>query len=267
MLECRHLSKSYQVNGAEVAALSDIDITLPTGSFSVLVGPSGCGKTTLLRLFAGLITPTSGEIRRDIPPCSFGATALQIGYVFQEPRLMPWLTVSQNIGFGLKGKTSQRDWIRRVNKTIELMGLSRFAHARPDQLSGGMASRVGLARALVGEPELLLLDEPFAALDAMTRRRLQSELVSIWMERRPTVVFVTHDVEEAVLLADTVYRMDSGRIAENYDLSMPRPRDPTSEEVTAMRRSILLGFERDDILKTSVLPSEHRTVTNEESRS
>ncbi len=243
MLECRGLSRSYQVNGAEVRALSDIDLTLPTGSFTVLIGPSGCGKTTLLRLLAGLVTPSSGEIRRDIPPCSFGSEALQVGYVFQEPRLMPWLTVAQNIGFGLKGKTNPKEWTRRVGKVLDLMRLSGFSEARPDQLSGGMASRIGLARALVGEPELLLLDEPFAALDAMTRRRLQGELTAIWAERRPTVIFVTHDVEEAVLLADTVYRLDAGRIIERYDVTAKRPRDPTSEAVTQMRRTILKDFE------------------------
>jgi len=156
---------------------------------------------------------------------------------------MPWLTVSQNVGFGLKGKISHEEWMRRVGEVIELMGLAAFSQARPDQLSGGMASRVGLARALVGKPNLLLLDEPFAALDAMTRRRLQGELTAIWLERRPTVVFVTHDVEEAVLLADTVYRMQDGRIQERYDIDAPRLRDPTSKHITSLRRAILDGFE------------------------
>ncbi|MEN3931141.1 ABC transporter ATP-binding protein [Microvirga sp. W0021] len=246
MLECKSLGKIYHVDGNDVHALSDINITLPTGSFTVLVGPSGCGKTTLLRAFAGLIEPTTGSIHRDIPPCSVISPSLQIGYVFQEPRLMPWLTVSQNIGFGLKNKTSKQDLNRRVADVLSMMGLERFAQARPDQLSGGMASRVGLARALVGNPDLLLLDEPFAALDAMTRRRLQGELTTIWMARKPTVVFVTHDVEEAVLLGDVVYRMHAGLITERYDINIPRPRDPTTEKITAMRRLILQGFENEE---------------------
>lgn len=244
MLECRSLGKTYQVNGARVDALVDIDIELPEGSFTVLVGPSGCGKTTLLRLFSGLVSPTSGEICHHPSHCKNGKRSFSdVGYVFQEPRLMPWLTVSQNVGFGLKGKAPRDECTRRVGDVIELMGLAAFSQARPDQLSGGMASRVGLARALVGEPNLLLLDEPFAALDAMTRRRLQGELTAIWLERRPTVVFVTHDVEEAVLLADTVYRMQSGRIQERYDIDAPRLRDPTSKQITSLRRAILDGFE------------------------
>lgn len=240
MLECRALNKTYQVEGATVSALVDIDIALPQGSFTVLVGPSGCGKTTLLRLLSGLTSPTSGEIRRhgsEKPGFS------DVGFVFQEPRLMPWQNVSQNVGFGLRGRVPRSEWTRRVGEVIELMGLTAFSEARPDQLSGGMASRVGLARALVGEPGLLLLDEPFAALDAMTRRRLQRELTAIWLERRPTVVFVTHDVEEAVLLADMVYRMHEGRIVERYIIDSPRQRDPTCLEITALRREILTGFE------------------------
>lgn len=240
MLECRALNKTYQVEGSAVRAVIDIDIALPVGSFTVLVGPSGCGKTTLLRLFSGLTSPTSGEIRRD---GSNKPGISDVGFVFQEPRLMPWQNVAQNVGFGLKGRVPKSEWTRRVGEVIELMGLTAFSDARPDQLSGGMASRVGLARALVGEPGLLLLDEPFAALDAMTRRRLQRELTAIWLERRPTVVFVTHDVEEAVLLADTVYRMHEGSIVERYCIDTPRHRDPTSSHVTALRRKILAGFE------------------------
>ena len=232
MLELRGLGKRYTVRDREVVALADVDLALSPGSFTVVVGRSGCGKSTLLRLLAGLVAPTTGEI-------SHTRRRPTVGCVFQEPRLMPWLTVAGNVGFGLVGKVAKAEIAARVEAALALVGLADFRHAYPDQLSGGMASRVGLARALVLEPELLLLDEPFAALDAFTRRGLQGELTDIWLARRPTVVFVTHDVEEAVLLADQVVHMDGGRIIGRRPVPLPRPRDATDRELVALRRAIL----------------------------
>lgn len=237
MLELRGLGKRYVVNDRDVVALADVDLTLAPGSFTVVVGRSGCGKSTLLRLLARLAEPTTGDIRHGDGDADGGRPT--IGCVFQEPRLMPWLSVAGNAGFGLVGKVAKGEIASRVAAALALVGLTEFRDAYPDQLSGGMASRVGLARALVLEPDLLLLDEPFAALDAFTRRGLQAELTDIWLARRPTVVFVTHDVEEAVLLADQVVHMDGGRIIGRRPVPLARPRDATDPALVTLRRAIL----------------------------
>ncbi len=245
MLECRAISKSYRIDGREVAALRDFDLQLPAGSITVLVGPSGCGKTTALRLLAGLEQPTAGTIVRN------GRDTSGVGYVFQEPRLMPWLSVARNVGFALERRLPKSDIAARVTEVLDVMGLGDFTEARPNQLSGGMASRAGLARALVTRPDLLLLDEPFAALDAMTRRRLQAELVTVWRHLRPTIVFVTHDIEEAALLADSVCLMERGVIAERYANPLPHPRDPTDSAIVELRRAIIAGFEAGEDRRTN----------------
>lgn len=233
MLELRGIGQRYRVGTGEVIALADIDIDFPNGSFTTLVGRSGCGKSTLLRILAGLELPSEGEIRRD------NEGPARIGVVFQEARLMPWLDVGANVGFGLRNRVSRAIVAERCAAAIDLVGLSDFAGAMPAQLSGGMAQRVAIARALVQEPDLLLLDEPFAALDAFTRRTMQNELVAIWRRRRPTIVFVTHDVEEAVLLGERALEMQSGRIVGQEDIALPYPRDPTDPEVNLHRRHIL----------------------------
>lgn len=243
MLTFDQLSCHYQIGSQAVIALNRVSLTIERGTFTVLVGPSGCGKTTLLRLVAGLVSPSSGAMR----PTAAGAPPLSIGYVFQEPRLMPWLSVADNVGFGLPYKGRSTEERQRIRAMLVLTGLEGFSAALPHQLSGGMASRVGLARALVTEPDLFLLDEPFAALDALTRRRLQGELVNLWTLRRPTVIFVTHDVEEAVLLADRVCRMQQGDIVDAFEVELPRPRDPTDPAFVALRRRILSGLEAVEI--------------------
>jgi sulfonate transport system ATP-binding protein len=240
MLEVRGLGRSYDVAGREVVALRGVDLALPPGSFTAVVGRSGCGKTTLLRLLAGLVEPSAGTIRYA------GARKPRVGCVFQEPRLMSWLTVARNVGFGLVGRLEPRVAARRVDVALDLVGLSSFRDAWPDQLSGGMAQRVAIARALVLEPELLLLDEPFAALDAFTRRSLQQELTDIWRARRPTVVFVTHDVEEAVLLGETVIELEAGGLVGRRSVGLPYPRDPTDPSVLAHRKAVL-----DSLLRPS----------------
>jgi sulfonate transport system ATP-binding protein len=231
VLEARGLGMRYGVAGRPVTALEGVDLTLGRGSFTTVVGRSGCGKTTLLRMLAGLVRPTAGELRFAARP--------RIGYVFQEPRLMPWLSVARNAGFGLVGRCDKATIARRVAEALALVGLADFAAAMPDQLSGGMAQRVAIARALVTEPDLLLLDEPFGALDAFTRRSLQQELVEIWRTRRPTIVFVTHDVEEAVLLGQSVAELASGRLVGVRTVDLPYPREPTDPAVLAHRRAVL----------------------------
>jgi ABC-type nitrate/sulfonate/bicarbonate transport system ATPase subunit len=233
VLELSGIGRRYTVDGSEVTALADVTLDFPPGSFTTVVGHSGCGKTTLLRILAGLEAQSEGTIRRG------SAGAPRIGVVFQEARLMPWLDVRGNVGFGLRGRLPAREIEDRCTEALSLVGLGTFARAMPGQLSGGMAQRVAIARALVLEPQLLLLDEPFAALDAFTRRAMQNELVTIWQRRRPTIVFVTHDVEEAVLLGERVLEMQAGRVVGHQALSLPHPRDPTAAETNLHRRRIL----------------------------
>ncbi len=235
------ISKTYAAETRSVAALRHVSIAVRAGSFAAIVGPSGCGKTTLLRLLAGLEKPTTGTIEYD--QVNDDRRDDNIAYVFQEPRLFHWLNVSQNIAFPLTRRVARPEIARRVAEILDVTGLSSFAAAYPNQLSGGMASRVGLARALVTRPRLLLMDEPFGALDAMTRRRLQTELIDLWRRFEPTIVFVTHDVEEAVLLGDTIDRMDYGVIAAHYDNAARRPRTTSDAAVVDLRCLILADLE------------------------
>lgn len=233
MLELSNIGRRYRVADREVVALQDISVTLPDGSFTTVVGRSGCGKTTLLRILAGLTEPSEGRL-------GHGANVSpRVGVVFQDARLMPWLSVFDNVAFGLKGRLGLEIIEHRCHAVLDLVGLEGFRAAMPAQLSGGMAQRVAIARALVMEPDLLLLDEPFAALDAFTRRAMQNELVDIWQKRRPTVVFVTHDVEEAVLLGQNVLELDQGHLVGQERIDIAYPRDPTDPAVARHRRDIL----------------------------
>lgn len=254
MLETRGLGKTFAIPGRHVAAVSKVDIRLEPGSFTAIVGRSGCGKSTLLRLLASLTEPSAGSIHYA------GGQKPNIGCVFQEPRLMPWLTVARNVAFGLSGKLPKAELDARIASALDLVGLTAFRDAHPDQLSGGMASRVALARALAMKPELLLLDEPFAALDAFTRRGLQQELSAIWHARRPTIVFITHDVEEAVLLADTVLHMDAGRIVDSIHVPLRHPREPTDPALIALRRRILAGLSQP-VSAVSPLTNQEESIS------
>ena len=245
MFEARALTKDYSVSGRKVSALSALDLSVPKGAFLTVVGRSGCGKTTLLRLLSGLTRPTSGCLEFD------GSRTPRVGYVFQEPRLMPWLNVAQNAGFCIARRLPSVEVERRVEDALCLVGLSQFAEAMPNELSGGMAQRVAIARALVLEPELLLLDEPFGALDAFTRRNLQQQLVQIWQHRAPTIVFVTHDVEEAVVLGQTVAELDQGRLVATHDIPLPYPRDATDPSVNFHRRAVLDRLLKADHVRQS----------------
>jgi len=225
------VSKQYDSKQGTVQALADIEFDVSTGEFICIVGPSGCGKTTLFRILAGLEAPTSGEVLLN------GSTVTKpnsdMGIVFQEYHLFPWQTVRENVAFGLeKADTPATEKQQRVQHLIDLVGLAGFEDSYPKALSGGMKQRVALARALAVDPALLLMDEPFGAVDAQTREMLQDELIEIWQETSKTVLFVTHDVEEAVRLADRVVVMgkNPGSIREVVDVDLNRPRSRSDSE-------------------------------------
>lgn len=224
MLQIDGVSKQFN-NG--FVALDSLSLHISPGEIISLVGGSGCGKSTLLRIISGLDLPTSGSVSINYDRIHSPHPA--IGIVFQEPRLMPWLTVRQNVQFGLAA-TPKAEREILTHTILDRVGLTPFAHALPRQLSGGMAQRVAIARALVAQPSILLLDEPFSALDAFLRRSLQDHLLHIWEYDRPTLVLVTHDIEEALVLSDRVVVMQGnpGRIQQEFILDLPRPRQRTN---------------------------------------
>ncbi|MEG2069592.1 MAG: ABC transporter ATP-binding protein [Acidaminococcaceae bacterium] len=228
------LSKTYDTTLGQLTALAPTTLHLPSGTFTCVVGKSGCGKTTLLRLLSGLEIPSSGKI-------SFDETAPQIGYVFQEPRLMPWLTVAENMRFAQKSYPALAT--DSLAPLLELLGLTRFADTYPTQLSGGMAQRVALGRTLFQNPDLILMDEPFSALDYFTRRGLQDTLLRLFARERKTIIFVTHDVEEALLLGERVLIMQNGQVTADTPIALPYPRDPASAAIVQLRKQILTGLE------------------------
>ena len=219
------VGKTYGGGAEAVAALDGIDIAIAEGEFAAVLGPSGCGKSTLLNLVAGFEAPTAGSVR------VFGAPVTKPGpqraVVFQEPALFPWLSVWDNLVFGPKLAGARRaDYEGPAREFLETVGLAGFERHLPDQLSGGMRQRVGIARALLLRPQVLLMDEPFGALDAQTRLQMQELLLQLWDRFRKTIVFITHDIDEAILLADTVYVMSArpGRIEARIPITLPRPR-------------------------------------------
>ncbi len=227
------VAKSFEVKGSRVEALEGIDVEIRSGEFFCIVGPSGCGKTTLLRILAGLETQSAGsiEVSRDDESGTRRSTRERPlnSMVFQQESIFPWMSVRNNVAFGLKARGfSRHERHLRADQLIELVGLGSFAHALPHQLSGGMKQRVSIARALATDPEILLRDEPFAALDEQTKLVLQAELLKIWEESRKTVVYVTHSIDEAIVLGDRILVMSArpGRIKEMIDVAsvFPRPR-------------------------------------------
>jgi sulfonate transport system ATP-binding protein len=235
MLRIDRLHKRFEDG---LLALSAVDITVQRGEIVSLVGTSGCGKSTLLRIVGGLDRPSLGEVR--IADEVVQAPRPEIGFVFQEPRLMPWLSVADNVKFGLDGlpKAQQSEL---AAEALAKVGLTAFAGHLPRQLSGGMAQRVAIARALVTRPEILLLDEPFSALDAFTRLKLQDHLLQSWAYDRPTMIFVTHDIDEALVLADrvVVMRGHPGRIHREYPIDLDRPRKRTDPAFQEWKETIL----------------------------
>jgi NitT/TauT family transport system ATP-binding protein/sulfonate transport system ATP-binding protein len=232
--------KSYRVDGKDFKVLDGVSLDIRPGEFVSIVGTSGCGKSTLLRLAMGLDTTYDGGIELD--GAAIAGPGLERGIVFQEHRLFPWLTVEQNVGVALQSArltpAQKRD---AIHEHIELVGLTGFEKAWPNQLSGGMSQRVAIARALVNRPEILLLDEPFGALDALNRARLQHELQRIWQVEGITMILVTHDVEEAVFLGDRVVVMQPrpGRIKRIIDVTQPHPRDRNAYDLLKIREQVL----------------------------
>lgn len=239
MLDLAHVRRVFP-GGAE--ALRDITLAIPQGEIVALVGGSGCGKTTLLRLIAGLDRPSAGAITLDGQ--ALAGPDPGIGIIFQEPRLLPWLNVADNIGFAL-AHLPKAERVERVERAILRVGLAGLGGRWPRELSGGQAQRVSIARSLVTSPKVLLLDEPFSALDAFTRASLHEHLIALWEAERPTLLIVTHDVEEAAILADRVLVMQPhpGRIFAEIANDLPRPRDRLDDVVHAMKRTILKALD------------------------
>lgn len=241
-LETRRLGKEFRSRGQVVPALADVDLTVRDGEFVSIVGASGCGKSTFLRIVDGLTPPTTGEVLLN------GVAVQQPGpdraFVFQQDRMLPWRTVRDNATFGLELQgVPRRSARQRADELLRLVGLSRFGDHYPHELSGGMRQRANLARALAVDPELLLMDEPFASLDGQTREIMQAELLRIWDESRKTVLFVTHQVDEAVFLSDrvVVFTVRPGRVKAEIEIDLPRPR------AFAMKRTPEFGRYVDEV--------------------
>ena len=245
-IEIRGLSKVFASGKRRVVALAGLDLEVADGEFVCLLGPSGCGKTTVLRIIAGLEPATEGEVL--VHGKKVESAGPERGMVFQEFALFPWRTVRRNIEFGLEIRgVSEKRGTTLSSGLIDLVGLKGFEDAHPDELSGGMRQRVGIARALANEPTVLLMDEPFGSLDAQTRNLMQKELLRIWSATRKTILFVTHSVDEAVFLADRIVVMTArpGKVREIIPVSLPRPRDRTSAEFIAVRGRVLAELDEE----------------------
>ncbi len=257
MLRLDQVGKTYP-NG--VNALERFSATIKPGEIVAVIGGSGCGKSTLLRAIAGLDRASRGTITLDGDVIT--APHPKIGIIFQEPRLLPWLSVADNVAFGLDG-LSKQERTARVTQALSRVGLADKAGVWPRELSGGQAQRVAIARALVPRPEVLLLDEPFSALDAFTRRDLQDHLLDLWADSRPTLILVTHDVDEAVVLADriVVMRPRPGRLFEEIPVFLSRPRDRTSALFEDLKRRVLTSL--DQSLDRAVPDRQDQALTGE----
>jgi NitT/TauT family transport system ATP-binding protein len=247
-IDVRHVSHRFALRGAALPVLQDVSFTVEPGEFVALLGPSGCGKSTLLRLVAGLDAPTQGSVAADGAAIA-GPDPSRV-VVFQDPTLYPWRTVRGNVAIGPQAQrrrfarrnaSHEEQAAKRIDAALELVGLSEFAEAFPHQLSGGMAQRVALARALVNDPALLVLDEPFGKLDSLTRIRMQGELARLWQDARFSVLLVTHDVEEALLLANRVivFSERPARVVAEVRNDAPYPRHRDDPKLVALRREVL----------------------------
>ncbi|HVI92838.1 MAG TPA: ABC transporter ATP-binding protein [Anaeromyxobacter sp.] len=238
-IQLRGVRKVFTTGGREVVALDGIDLDVAAGELVCLLGPSGCGKSTLLNAVAGFSPPTSGTIVANGRPVT--DTGPDRAMVFQEYALFPWMTVERNVAFGLEMKGTPRAQIReRVDRLLRQLNLHEFKDRFPKDLSGGMRQRVAIARVLAIDPPMLLMDEPFGALDALTRRTLQDELLRIWAALKKTIVFVTHGIEESIYLADRVVVMTyrPGTVKRIVPITLPRPRDTAAPEFNALKREI-----------------------------
>lgn len=230
IIQIKNLTKRYKIDGRKFKALNNISLEIAEGSFTTIVGKSGCGKSTLLRVIAGLET-AEGKIT--------GREMIKSSLVFQEARLMPWLTVEENILFPLKNRELKSASRKKVKKHLDLLGLNEFKDAYPDQISGGMAQRTALGRALVYDSEIILMDEPLGSLDAFNRYKLQQELQNIFNENEKTVIFVTHDIDEAIFLGDRVLVMESGSITKEFSLEQQLDISNNNAEKLELKEKIL----------------------------
>jgi NitT/TauT family transport system ATP-binding protein len=260
ILTIQNLRKTFPLDDGELVAIDDFSLKVQDGEFLCILGPSGCGKTTLLRIIAGLEMPSGGRIL--LNGNEITGPGSDRGMVFQEFALFPWRTVRKNVEFGLELKKVPKEKKNEISqKYIDLVGLKGFENAHPYELSGGMKQRVGIARALANDPSILLMDEPFGAIDAQTRNMMQGELLRIWSETKKTVVFITHSVDEAVYLADRIVVMSPrpGRLKEIFEISFERPRERASVEFASLRRDILSELQRmvtDKPTNSSPLPTQ-----------
>ena len=253
-IQIEHVTKTYKKSKtSDHIVLKDISFSIEPGDFVIILGESGCGKTTLLNLLAGLELPSSGKIfvdGREITGLHPSRSLL-----FQQPTLIPWLTVKENVAYGckLRGDTENLDY--RVNQFLEIMGIAGFADAKPSQLSLGMAQRACLARALVGHPDVLLLDEPFASLDTFTQAHIQEELVNLWLSEQFTAVFVTHDIDEAIRLGNKIILLagEPANITDIFEITEPYPRDRNNPKFKEIRVKILDRFKNAYLAKRSLL--------------
>jgi NitT/TauT family transport system ATP-binding protein len=238
-IQISNVSKVFQTAERDVVALKDIDLDIPQGQFVCLLGPSGCGKSTLLNALAGFAPPSSGRIVVDGKPVE--APGPERGMVFQEYALFPWMTVADNVAFGLQIKGLPKAEIAAtVARLLKMLSLGDFGNRFPKDLSGGMRQRVAIARVLALDSPIMLMDEPFGALDALTRRNLQDELLRIWSELKKTIIFVTHSIEEAIYLADRIVVMTyrPGTVKRDLAVDLPRGRDPAAPEFNALKREL-----------------------------
>lgn len=232
----KNLKKQYSIGTETIDALKNINLFIPEGSFTTIVGKSGCGKTTLLRLLSELEKPSGGKIEFVFDSIGEGSKHKQVGLVFQESRLMPWLTVKENMAFPLFKMKDKEETEKIVEKYLTIMGLEKFRNAYPSQISGGMARRTAIGRVLCHNPDIILMDEPFASLDYFTRNSLQEEMVKLFVSQRKTIVFVTHNVEEAIALGQRIIVLNDGEIVLERPVSLPYPRkftDPIFQQIRA----------------------------------
>ncbi|WP_019178575.1 ABC transporter ATP-binding protein [Methanomassiliicoccus luminyensis] len=245
ILTIDNLDKTFPRDGKDMLVLDDFSMDVKEGEFVCILGPSGSGKTTILRLIAGLQAPTSGSMK--LRGKEITEPGSDRGMVFQEFALFPWRSVKRNVEFGLEIRGMPAEERTRISKHyIDLVGLTGFENSHPNQLSGGMKQRVGIARALASDPAILLMDEPFGALDAQTRNFMQKELLRIWQETKKTVIFVTHSVDEAVYLADRIVVLTNrpGKVKSVYSIDLSRPRDRSSPEFIELRKTVLDELEQ-----------------------